>query len=230
MKNLLCTALSLLLILTLQAQNTETRNVGSFDGLHVSSSFDVIVKKGNRESVRLEISGVDLNEIRTEVNGGTLKIYRKSKAKNWYKNSKGKIYVTYRELDEIHSSGSADVYCADPLKARSFEATTSGSGNMILEDLEADELMTRISGSSDLEIAGSVETQEVNISGSGDYDAMDLDCEEAHVRVSGSGNARITARESLKASVSGSGDISYRGSPDHVDTRTSGSGSVRKVR
>ena len=234
MKNLLSIALSLLLVQVVSAQNTETRKVGSFDAIHVGSSFDVIMKKGSRESVRLEISGIDLSEIKTEVNGSTLKIYRKSKtknwSKNWSKNVRGKIYVTYRELEEIRSSGSADVYCSDPLKARSFEASVSGSGNLILEDVEAEDLYSSVSGSSDMEIGGDVESQEVSISGSGNYDAFDLDCEEVKIRVSGSGNARVNARESLRASVSGSGDISYRGSPDHVDTQTSGSGSVKKIR
>jgi len=39
---------------------------------------------------------------------------------------------------------------------------------------------------------------------------------------------KVLASNKLKASVSGSGDIQYKGAPD-VDFHTSGSGSIRKA-
>ena len=230
MKRFFWIACCFLMVNMAQAQQGETRNVGSFDAIHVGSSFDVELSKGRNESVRLDISGIDLDEIKTEVNNGTLKIYRKNKGRNWSKNIRGKIYVTYRNLEEIRSSGSADLYCHDPLEARHFDLSVSGSGNVILDNLKAEDLRSSISGSSDMEVAGNVGSQEVTISGSGNYDARDLDCQETRVRVSGSGNAYIVAHESLSASVSGSGNVSYKGSPEHHSTSTSGSGSVRRMR
>jgi len=44
--------------------------------------------------------------------------------------------------------------------------------------------------------------------------------------VSGSGNAHVFASVHLSASVSGSGDIYYRGNPQNPEIHTSGSGSV----
>ena len=230
MKNFLWIVCCLFLAQTALAQGGETRNVGSFDAIHVGSSFDVELSKGNRESVRLEITGIDLDEIKTEVSNRTLKIYRKNKTKNWNNKARGKIFVTYRNLEEIHSAGSADVYCHDPLEADNFDLSVSGSGNVRLDQLKARDLYSKVSGSADMEISGRVESQEVTISGSGNYNARDLDCEEVQIRVSGSGDARVVAKEALRASVSGSGNITYKGSPDKVSTSSSGSGSVRKMR
>ena len=46
--------------------------------------------------------------------------------------------------------------------------------------------------------------------------------------VSGSGDIQVTASQSLKARVSGSGDISYRGNPEKQDFKTSGSGDISR--
>jgi len=226
MKNLLSICFLCLIIGGASAQ--ETRQVARFHALSVSSSFNVVLQQGSDESVRLDITGIDLDDIRTEVSDGTLKIYKKRGSRNWNNRAQGTIYITYRELDEIHSSGSSDVRCSDPLRARYFELSSSGSGNLYLRDLEAEELRARISGSSDIEVEGGVDRQEISISGSGNYDAAELDCASTSIRISGSGDAAVVARESLKTSVSGSGDVSYWGNPQHVDTHTSGSGDVRK--
>ena len=64
------------------------------------------------------------------------------------------------------------------------------------------------------------------VSGSGDLKCSDLQSENTIIGVSGSGNARVFASVSLKARVSGSGDIYYRGNPSSPEIHTSGSGSV----
>ncbi len=53
MKNLLV-IIALALVATLvQAQETQTRNVGSFNGVKVAEGIDVYLKKGGKESVRV---------------------------------------------------------------------------------------------------------------------------------------------------------------------------------
>jgi len=211
------------------AQQVETRNLSSFDEVGVSGNLDVYLERGNNESVRIEVRGIDPSEIRTEVRDGKLKIYRKSRIR-WGGNVKGKIYVTYRNLRGLQSSGSSDIYGYDPINAEQFKIGCSGSGNITLDDLNANELTVHVSGSSDIRLAGNVDSQELHISGSGDYDAFDLECRETTISISGSGNAEVVAHQSLKVSVSGSGDVRYIGNPDYMDSSSSGSGSIRKAR
>jgi hypothetical protein len=49
------------------------------------------------------------------------------------------------------------------------------------------------------------------------------------VSIAGSGNAAVSAEDSLRASVSGSGDIRYNGNPPHVESSVAGSGSVKQL-
>ena len=42
----------------------------------------------------------------------------------------------------------------------------------------------------------------------------------------GSADIKVTATEMIKARVSGSGDIRYKGNPKKIDTKTSGSGDI----
>jgi hypothetical protein len=80
-----------------------------------------------------------------------------------------------------------------------------------------------------LDIAGGqVKTQEVTISSSGKYTAQDLASDEADVRLNSSGSATIWVQNTLKANLSSSGDLRYRGHPT-VDATTTSSGDVIQI-
>jgi hypothetical protein len=209
------------------AQGTETRNVSSFDQVHVSGSFEVMLAKGNTESVKIESSSLELDKIETEVEGNKLKIGLK---KGTYRNTGNiKVYVTYKEIEGIHSSGSSSVTCNSDLKADNFELHTSGSGSIKIASLNTNALKIHNSGSGSVEVAGTAKKQSVNISGSSKINAFDLKSEESEVSISGSGNVNINVTQSLEARVSGSGDIRYKGNPDIRNIHVSGSGNIKKV-
>jgi hypothetical protein len=65
------------------------------------------------------------------------------------------------------------------------------------------------------------------ISSSGNYAAQDLESDEATVRLNSSGSATIWVQDNLKANLSSSGDLRYRGNPT-VDATTS-SGDVTQI-
>ena len=83
-----------------------------------------------------------------------------------------------------------------------------------------------MSGSGDMDLSGKTNDLDVQVSGSGDIKAYDLDAEFVTAQVSGSADIKVTANQMLKARVSGSGDISYKGNPKKIETKTSGSGDI----
>ena len=85
-----------------------------------------------------------------------------------------------------------------------------------------------MSGSGDITLSGTTKDFDATISGSGDIEAYNLEADNVSATVSGSADIQVTAKKSIKARVSGSGDISYRGNPEKVDTKTSGSGDISK--
>jgi len=49
-----------LVSIPLSAQQTETRSLSSFKGIKVSQAIDAYLKKGDKESVRIEVTGAHL--------------------------------------------------------------------------------------------------------------------------------------------------------------------------
>ena len=74
---------------------------------------------------------------------------------------------------------------------------------------------------------GSFSKADIGITGSGSYTGEALKLETAKVSVTGSGRCNCYVSNTLNASVTGSGNITYSGSPSMIDTRVSGSGRIR---
>lgn len=216
-----------LMLLHLQL-HAQTRSVRSFHGVHIGGSLDVILERGNRESVHFDLKNIDDDDITTEVENGILKIREKNRGWNW-KNVSGKIYVTYRSIDELYVSGSGDVICRDRISGRDVNIRCSGSGNLEAQDIDADQFTASLSGSGNLYLAGETGRQSLKISGSGNIKAEDLRSDETEAHISGSGNISVTAYEVLDARISGSGNIRYKGNAPRIYSKTSGSGSISRI-
>jgi hypothetical protein len=212
----------------LSAQQTETRTLPPFTQVRVGGSFDVVLTAGTEESVKIESSRLDLDEILTEVDGKVLKIGLKKG--NYGNTGTIRMRVSYRNLEALSNSGSSVVSCTSEISANHFELRNSGSGKVKLASLQANSLEVSNSGSGNLEIAGQSREQTINVSGSGKINASDLRNEVSKVSISGSGDVDLFVNEVLEARISGSGQVQYRGNPDVRNVRVSGSGSIRKVR
>lgn len=209
-----------------QAQSTETRTPGHFTKVHSGGSWEVILTEGDSEEVRIEAKGVELSKVKTEIDGDVLSV---GLVKGNYNNVKLKFFITYKELEGVKCSGSGTMEVASPVMTDSFYAALSGSGDIILEKLEAKKLSVGISGSADIAIkSGSVDQAEIKQSGSGDFDGEEFAIGELVVSKSGSGDTNVGDLGKLSVSSSGSGDVTYTGSPQLGNIRTSGSSSITK--
>ena len=208
------------------SQNTETRNLGSFSQVHSGGSWDVILVEGSKEEVKIEVKGVDLDKVKTEIDGDVLRL---GLVNGNYTNVSLKFYVTYRSLEGIKCSGSGKMTVKSDIEADDFYIGLSGSGDIILQELQAGELEASISGSATVKIAaGSVNEAEIKQSGSGDFVAETLAIKELHVSKSGSGSTLVGDLGEVSLQSSGSGDLVYSGSPRMGEIRVSGSSSIRK--
>lgn len=128
---------------------------------------------------------------------------------------------------EADVSGSGNIELKG--KCRAFSSAVSGSGRVRMEVDIAEVAGFRISGSGKILAKGKAQEVKATISGSGEVLAADLVVDKCDVRISGSGDVEINVNKSLDASISGSGNVSYRGNPAHVNSHSSGSGGVRKM-
>ncbi|MEX0288616.1 MAG: head GIN domain-containing protein [Flavobacteriaceae bacterium] len=208
---------------------TIERSTGDYDYVSVSGFFDVDLVDGDEGEITLKGEENLLDHIVTEVKGDKL-VIKVEKGKNLQpSNWKDgiKITVPVESINGVSLSGSGDIVGKKKLKADEFKTSMSGSGDITLE-VEANSLTTSMSGSGDISLSGSTGDFDVSISGSGDIKAYDLEAENVEAQVSGSADIRVTCNGVLRARVSGSGDIHYRGNPTKIDTKTSGSGDISR--
>lgn len=207
---------------------TIKKSVGDYESLDMAGFFDVKLIEGKEGNITITGEENLLEYIVTEVKDGKL-ILKTEKGVNLQPSHRNgiKIRIPVEQINSVYLSGSGDITSEKTLTADSFKATISGSGDISL-DLAVKELKTSISGSGDIELTGNTDIFDLSISGSGDIDAFRLAANHVDVSVSGSGDIEVTANKSIKARVSGSGDINYRGNPEKVDTKSSGSGDISK--
>lgn len=205
-------------------QSKENRKIDSFDAIRVSEGIDAYIRQGNEETVRVEAEDIDIDKIATEVSGSTLKIYIDGNHRGSFK---VKVYITFREVEELSVSSAGGIYGENKIKTNDLEISASSAGDIEL-DIEAESIELSASSSGDIVLSGSTNYLEASISSAGDLDAYDLDAKQVHVRVSSAGSARVTAIEKLDARASSGGDVRYRGNPKHSNTGSSSGGSIRK--
>ena len=214
--------------INLNAFDEQNREVANFSGVASSGAFDVFIKIGNQESLKLEGDGEILDRVETPVEDGILHIRMKKGTNRINMNFKKiKVYITAKKLNNLVVSGSGNINVEDKLKADDFSATVSGSGN-ISADLAATRLKAVVSGSGKIMASGNAKQTEVVVSGSGHFNGKNFNTDSADAKVSGSGHISIQADDTLNAAVSGSGNISYSGNAK-VNMQKSGSGSITRI-
>lgn len=208
---------------------TIARSTGEYDAIAVSGWFNVDLVEGREGQLSLEGESNLLEYIVTEVKNGKLIIKTENnvnlKPSDWKNGIR--ITVPIESVSAISLSGSGDIVGKTTLKTDDLETTMSGSGDITL-DVDAHTIDASMSGSGDITFSGTTTDFTATISGSGDIKAFDLEADNVKATVSGSADIKVTANKMLEARVSGSGDIRYRGNPEKVDTKTSGSGDISK--
>ncbi len=183
---------------------TQAREVGTFDRIRSSGSFDVNVTIGPQQKVTVSFDDNLIDLVMTEVKGRTLQIYSDG---SFSSHKSCRIEITVPSLEAVVVSGSGDIY---------------------VRGLKGAEFSYEISGSGDATLIGEVDEVDIEVSGSGEVDARELKAKRAYVEIAGSGDVQVWASDLLDGSIAGSGDIAYYGDPAEVNRDVAGSGNIRK--
>jgi len=218
--------LFLIVAIPLWAQQTETRSLSSFKGIKVSQAIDAYLKKGDKESVRVEVTGGSPSDVITEVEGSSLKI-RMRDSHNFWSKANVKVYVTYVTLEKISASSASSVFSDGVIKTGNIDIAVSSAANVEVS-LDASSVMVDTSSAGEVVLEGKSPKLEVEVSSAGDVDAYKLECETVVANVSSGGEAKLSVSKDLEAHASSGGDIRYRGNPSRTNTNSSSGGSVKK--
>jgi hypothetical protein len=181
---------------------SEQRDARDFHGIDVGGVYQVEVTAGKEYSVTVEADDNLVPLIRTEVEGGILKIESDRKISP---KSTIRVMVSMPAIDSLEVSGVANV-------------NVSG--------VKGDDLSVNSSGASKVSVSGQAEKLNVEVSGATRVDAGSLNVAQATVEASGASQVAVNVSQSLDAQASGASHVTYAGTPSQIKKDTSGAGSI----
>jgi hypothetical protein len=181
---------------------SERRAIGALPGLEVSGPVHMDVRVGGAPGLQVEADANLLPMIRTEASGSNLRVWIEGNVR-----TQNPVRVTYTvpALSQVRASG---------------------SGRLVVSELNGAPLSVSKSGSGSVELSGRVSNLDLQASGSGSINAGALHSGTATLSVSGSGRINLGQLDAdiLTASVSGSGEVQASGRVRSLNARVHGSG------
>lgn len=114
---------------------------------------------------------------------------------------------------DVSLAGSGDVSMSN-VNANTAKVSLAGSGDLKLEGVTCTEANVNAAGSGCIEMYGETNKSHFELAGSGEILAAGFKAKEADVSIAGSGDVECHATVHLKASISGSGEVGYKGNPE----------------
>jgi hypothetical protein len=236
-----------------QESNPMTINVtGPYNRVSNRGIGNLHLVQGETEDLRIEGTPELKARVRTEVKDGTLEIRFEHDWWDWLSWAimgpwKLDIYLTMHDIKGIALSGAGNLDCPkiettglefsqsgagnsaiNSLSATELKVKHSGAGNLTVKSLTVENLLVEHSGVGNINLSGQAARQDVHLSGAGNYSASSLESQDVALKQSGVGNAHVWAVTTLDASLSGAGNIDYRGAPA-VTQKVSGLGHIRSA-
>jgi len=184
---------------------TTNRPIADFSTLQADGAYQIKWSSG-KPAISISTDQNLLPLITTSVNGDTLHI---DHVENLRPTKDITINVSSASLKEVRLNG-----------AVSLTASNVSSPDLKLES----------NGASSINVQGSVTNLEATFSGTGSLGAKALQTQTAKVSLSGACLADVTVTESLDASISGAGEVTYGGNPKTVTKNVSGVGKIQSRR
>ena len=183
---------------------TEYRPLKDFEKIEISGSPNVYYTQADTFSVKVRGPKDAMENILTEVDGGTLSIRNRG--------------------------GSGDFTSEKRIDTDQMEVVLRGSGDMTVRDLICDACHVELVGSGDINI-DRLETKEsdVTLVGSGDIAINQWRVLSTRLGLKGSGDIKVNFNEGCQAvdsELRGSGDITLRGVVSRFSQQKTGSGDI----
>lgn len=221
---------------------TNSRELGSFNAVHISGDFHVDIDTAGYTSATVRADKNLIEFVETQIIGNTLFIEsRNGVCLN--PSDPVEVNVTVPYFNGIYLEGSGYVHSFGT-DAGSMEIVLSGSGRIDIAQVHADDLYlelegsgiintgaetinseVHLEGSGEIRVAGSTVSAGLSITGSGKVKAGSFDSKVCEAYLSGSGVINTKVEEALNVTIIGDGIVYYTGDPV-VEIDIEGSGRV----
>ncbi len=217
---------------TINDDNAQKRNVGSFHGIDVATGIELTLTKGATEEVAVSASEIEFRDkIVTEVINGILKIHYETKSgaiNRKHENKHLRAYVSYTALDELSITTGAEIKMDGTLEATTLKLRANTGGLMKAEvkigDLDVDQ-----STGSKITLSGKVG----NLGAEGDtgskFMGEDLTTDTLNAEMSTGAGIYIYVEKELNVKANTGGYIKYKGNAGIREIKTNTGGSVSKI-
>ena len=180
------------------------RSVATFHGVSTDAVVNLVITAGQPANVVVEAEEAVLPEIGTDVKDGILIISLDREKSNNLK-SPVRVLISTPKLDKL---------------------TMNGVGQSTITGLAEPFVTIKQSGAGSLTASGMADMVDLTMSGVGSANLKDLRAKSVTALLSGTGSAKVSASESITATVSGIGKLTYSGNPPKVQKTVSGLGSI----
>lgn len=230
------TALSLLVCIGLVAfgQSEIIKDLKPFNKIVASPRINVILKKGENESIKLAYNNVSKSKINIEVRSKTLHIYlddaKKVERTVTYESETGNrhgiyegvtitAYVTYKDLEGLEIRGEQELTCLDAIESDKFTLRAYGENDITLASLKADYFKASLYGENKLKIkSGKVVEQRYRVFGENKINTQEMKAAYTSTSIFGEGKLSINSTEEVRVNAFGEPRISIDGGA-HVSKR-----------
>ncbi|MFO7977479.1 MAG: head GIN domain-containing protein, partial [Bacteroidales bacterium] len=189
-----------------------------FTGVDASGIMTVYLTQGEVFSVAVEADEALQSNVETSVEDGVLFI---ESTNNLRRAEKVMVYVSAPEINYLKGSGAVSFRGENPLQTATLEVNVSGTSGLT-QEVNVDNLISRISGASNVTFTGSATMHDFSLSGASVLRADNLATQTTHAELSGAATGRISASEYLKAQASGTSSLTYAEKPARQQVSTSG--------
>ncbi len=131
---------------------------------------------------------------------------------------------------KINASSNSLIQLKRNIKLGELNLNVSGSGNMVINELEVEKLDCNVNGSGTITLkAGEASKAEYSIASNGEIMAFGVEVNDLDCKMTGNGNMQVNAIGTLKSSIIGKGKIRYKGSPSIEKNAVLGKGALEEV-
>jgi Putative auto-transporter adhesin, head GIN domain len=195
----------------------------------ISSDINIHVVPTTNNSVLIKAQNNILELIKLEVKEDELFISYKEDV-NIKTSETVVIELNPTTLSSLKILGSSDAVIDGSLVSEKLTCSLMGSGNILCKGATIGKLDAMLAGSGNIKFEQcTAQKARYAINGSGDIGAYDVVAGDADLAITGSGNIEANVVKAIDATITGSGDISYKGGANVVRSAVTGSGKIEKA-
>jgi len=199
--------------------------MNDFTRLDISGGFKINLKQDSSLTVSVTADDNLMKYIHASLDGDKLRIYSK---KNLCGSSEIVLNIGVKNLEVIKISGGINLATDGKLITKDLHLELNGASKIDM-DLNAANVFTEGSGSTDMTLRGQASSHKIEFAGSGKVKALDFVVGSYDIETTGASDCSINVLKDLNVKTTGAADIKYRGNPTSVNTSKTGAASVTKI-